>query len=832
MKDYDLRIFSDSLEIVNDTFMYAFFQIPYSFNGSFNLFVITSKIVSLTNALFIKTQTIVPEITHINPDTISQGTYFTFRIYGKNTHFLNCTYFRVWLVSFYADSISAINDTVVEVYSYIPFSVNPGVYNLKIENSIDGVMNKNGVIHVLSSNNAPKLTSISPDSSEQGVGVKTLIISRNTYFTTSGVQHITLIQGNYKIYRTSFLVINDTALYADFLPVLTAPTGYYDLEVKSNYDDKLLLPKCFTILPTQKHPEIISITPDSAYQNDFLTVNIIGSNTNFSFLGMNPGASLRKGADYISFSSVTAVNDTLIHGKLTIPPTAPIGLYNVNVYDSMDGKMILEKAFKVVEKPNLPQVLLTLPDTLIRGEEYMMRIFCRNINFSYAGFLFFRYYFDNDHFQPEVITVIEDSILMGKVKAIEEDASGRYRLVVRSDDNIFSFESALSVINSTQCPQIKEVTPNRFVVGNDYTIKIIGKNTRFTKAAYQSVRLIYYHTSILNAKSFSVINDTIIEAVFNMPLNLVLGWGKIEVRDSGDMELTYPVEILLPPHYPVITSVTPNFCKIGEKSTITIHSKNSLLTQNSEYHLVLLVRNLSKDTIYATNYQVINDTTATFDVHPSASLLPGDFDILLWNCTPSSMRSFKGLKLTRFSGYAKIQTAMPDSAFTNEKAEITLSCTGTKFAKDEIIFPVFTSPSRKYIYADSVIVINDTILRVLISIPADAEKGIWDISILTDQEGDFHLKGKFFIDSKVSIRETPESDILIFPNPFSEWIELQSSKPFKRIEISDLTGKTLFVGENILKNRFSINTQHLNTGIYLIKVVTDDHVILRKVFRH
>ena len=118
VKNIDLKIFADSLEIKNDTFMYGYFQIPYSFSGNFDLVINAIPVLTLTKSLFIKTQSIVPEISFIDPDTVYQGTFFSFRIYGKNTHFMNCSYFRVWFIQFYDDGITVLNDSVAEVSTF------------------------------------------------------------------------------------------------------------------------------------------------------------------------------------------------------------------------------------------------------------------------------------------------------------------------------------------------------------------------------------------------------------------------------------------------------------------------------------------------------------------------------------------------------------------------------------------------------------------------------------------------------------------------------------------------------------------------------------------
>ncbi len=77
------------------------------------------------------------------------------------------------------------------------------------------------------------------------------------------------------------------------------------------------------------------------------------------------------------------------------------------------------------------------------------------------------------------------------------------------------------------------------------------------------------------------------------------------------------------------------------------------------------------------------------------------------------------------------------------------------------------------------------------------------------------------------------SPIKIFPNPISDFISISTSQSIQNIEICDINGQKVF-SENlqaVTDNLYSINTSKLSQGIYLLKVVLEKQVIVKKIFK-
>ena len=77
-----------------------------------------------------------------------------------------------------------------------------------------------------------------------------------------------------------------------------------------------------------------------------------------------------------------------------------------------------------------------------------------------------------------------------------------------------------------------------------------------------------------------------------------------------------------------------------------------------------------------------------------------------------------------------------------------------------------------------------------------------------------------------------KNDIVLYPNPSKEWVNIYSSSSsiIYSLEIFDLTGKQL--ATTIINNTgYKLATTFLPNGIYLIKVMSSNGIITRKLIK-
>jgi PKD repeat protein len=82
----------------------------------------------------------------------------------------------------------------------------------------------------------------------------------------------------------------------------------------------------------------------------------------------------------------------------------------------------------------------------------------------------------------------------------------------------------------------------------------------------------------------------------------------------------------------------------------------------------------------------------------------------------------------------------------------------------------------------------------------------------------------------VGVNENNNHLDIIYPNPFKDNITVKSSNIIRMISITDLSGKEVFKANYTLQN-ISLNLSKLNSGIYLMKIVSSDNISVKKIIK-
>ena len=86
--------------------------------------------------------------------------------------------------------------------------------------------------------------------------------------------------------------------------------------------------------------------------------------------------------------------------------------------------------------------------------------------------------------------------------------------------------------------------------------------------------------------------------------------------------------------------------------------------------------------------------------------------------------------------------------------------------------------------------------------------------------------------SSVGVNESNnEKDILAFPNPVNELLNISSDKTIEHYELMDATGK-LILRKQVNCRQLNINTETLAKGLYFIKIKTKDAVYTKRIIKN
>lgn len=70
--------------------------------------------------------------------------------------------------------------------------------------------------------------------------------------------------------------------------------------------------------------------------------------------------------------------------------------------------------------------------------------------------------------------------------------------------------------------------------------------------------------------------------------------------------------------------------------------------------------------------------------------------------------------------------------------------------------------------------------------------------------------------------------VKMFPNPVQHYVNLQSSIPITRVQVFSLLGQML---KDVTKNPSRIYLGDLDSGIYMIKIYSNEHHITKKLVK-
>lgn len=236
------------------------------------------------------------------------------------------------------------------------------------------------VLSILSPLSAQSITTVEPNSAQQGDNLMVTITGQDTNFT-QGSTTVWFTQGSSTIWFTqgSSTVLGNTSLSAYFEIPSDAELGAWDVVVDNTVDGELTLIDGFSVAAALT-PELSFIIPDSAQQGDSLSVAIIGQNTNF-LQGSSTVTSVwfSQGSSTINASSFSVTNGISVSANFDIPVDATTGRWDVRVDNTVDGELTLIDGFSVVAL--IPELSSITPEIAQQGDSLIVTISGENTNF-------------------------------------------------------------------------------------------------------------------------------------------------------------------------------------------------------------------------------------------------------------------------------------------------------------------------------------------------------------------------------------------------------------------------------------------------------------------
>jgi hypothetical protein len=112
-----------------------------------------------------------------------------------------------------------------------------------------------------------------------------------------------------------------------------------------------------------------------------------------------------------------------------------------------------------------------------------------------------------------------------------------------------------------------------------------------------------------------------------------------------------------------------------------------------------------------------------------------------------------------------------------------------------------------------------------------------------DADGDLDILSASFSDNKIAWYENvgttlstsntiEEAGFTLFPNPVTDVLNIKSRHTIDKVEVLDITGRLVKTATFTNTSELTITAfSNLNTGTYLIKIITKNGIIIRKIIK-
>jgi hypothetical protein len=201
--------------------------------------------LTYSNAFFVTSIDKMPVIDSLSTSIITQGENMTVSVYSSNTHFIKeGLYHSTKLVQgntfVYPESVTLVNDTLIDLHFKIHYGYDTGYYDLVVYNNFDGTLKLENSINILAGFNAPKIVSVTIDTVKWFETVNIDLQSENMDFT-KGTNTITLSRNGEVRVIYDVLVNNENSLTFTQNFDDTYEEGYYDIAVTNSETQKTMV---------------------------------------------------------------------------------------------------------------------------------------------------------------------------------------------------------------------------------------------------------------------------------------------------------------------------------------------------------------------------------------------------------------------------------------------------------------------------------------------------------------------------------------------------------------------------------------------------------------
>ena len=432
---------------------------PTAFVG-FNAVSVTTGAETATGGSF-QIITGPAAISSLTPNSGTQGqTGLSIAIVGSNTHFTNGITSANFAGGATVNTLSITDGTHATAVINVPAGATPGTYTVTLTTQGESASITNGFTVIAG---APVITSVSPNSGQQGQTIATVsVVGQFTHFA----QGTTVVSFGSGVTINSVTVSSATTLAVKITISGIAPLGFHNVTATTGAEVAQLV-NGFQVLAG--NAAIASVTPNNGQQGvSGLSVAIVGTSTNFA-----QGSTAATFGGGITVTSLTITDGTHATALLTIPATASTGPVNVTL--TTGGEIAtLNNGFTITA--GTPTISSISPLSAHQGDP--------PLNVSVVGeFTSFVQGTTTASFGPGItvnsVTVTDSTHATVNITVSTTAATGFYNVTMTTGTQVATLTNGFTVLAGV--PALISVTPNQGSQGASLTVQLNGQFTHFTQ---------------------------------------------------------------------------------------------------------------------------------------------------------------------------------------------------------------------------------------------------------------------------------------------------------------------------------------------------------------
>ncbi|MBC7383441.1 MAG: T9SS type A sorting domain-containing protein [Bacteroidia bacterium] len=596
----------------------------------------------------------------------------------------------------------------------------------------------------------------------------------------------------------------------------------------------------FNVRPVISGTNIVSVSPDSAFHGETLSVLITGVNTHFKqginqVIFMDVDTNFKSG---VILNSYQVISNTRMRANLTFSAGSVSSRLKIKVTNAIDGTIINPLAMHIVPH-HACKLHAISPESGQRSQTLNVSITGFHTTFTQGSHTisFFSQSSPSTNINTNSVTIINDSNLTANITLNPLSAVGFYGCAVANSKYVQYLQDAFEIKTNLKSVNINTVTGQR---GQSLYVSITGLNTGFSKA---SNTVQFYRqgspTSEITMSNLTVVSNTLMGGLLNISSGATLTSYSFKVSNTSDgiVSSSNLFQVSTSGGSGSLVNITPARAEKGTTLSVIITGLNTQFQQGSGTNQISFIRQGSPTTeIFPLSINPLSNTALVANLTISSSAFPGLYDLKVVNSTNGIMLLPNAFSVTNGNGPGLISVT-PSLGNLRQTLNVTITGTKTHFMQSSqtLVFFRQGSPSID-INVNSMMVNNDSNIVASISIDAGAYTGLYNVGIinLNTQDG-LILSDAFEVGWVVGLNKQTEAenDVEVYPNPAKEQINVScKNKAIEQVELFDLQGRILFAYVPILPGKeidFKIENFILPKQCYFLKIKTTQGTVYRKL---